>query len=76
LYGQILKDPKEFPILAKIHFMWSQGRTPHEITKALNQANMPSRKGKAWSWATVKNILIRFDQGKLIIAKGGKYEFR
>lgn len=74
--GQISKDPKEFPILAKIHFMWSQGRNAHDVTKALNQAKILSRKGKLWSWAAVKNILNRFDDKKIILTKDGKYEFR
>lgn len=74
--GQIAKHPKEFPILAKIHFMWSQGRNAHDVTKALNHAKILSRKGKSWSWAAVKNILNRFDDKKINLTKDGKYEFR
>ncbi len=47
--GLITKDPKEFPVLLKIHLMWSQGRNAHEVSKALNQAKMLSRKDKSWS---------------------------
>lgn len=74
--GQISKDPKEFPVLMKIHMMWSQGRNAHDITKALNQEKILSRKGKSWSWAAVKNILNRFNEKKIILTKDGNYEFR
>ncbi|MBP9709264.1 MAG: hypothetical protein KBD78_16640 [Oligoflexales bacterium] len=74
--GLISKDPKEFPVLLKIHLMWSQGRNAHDVTKALNHAKILSRKGKSWSWAAVKNILNRFDDKKIILTKDGKYEFR
>lgn len=74
--GQISKDPREFPVLLKIHMQWSQGRNAHDITKSLNEAKILSRKGKTWSWAAVKNILNRFDDKKIILTKDGKYEFR
>lgn len=74
--GQISKDPKEYPVLLKIQLMWSQGRNAHDITKALNQAKLLSRKGKSWSWAAVNNILNRFNEKKIILTKDGKYEFR
>ena len=74
--GEINKDPREFPVLLKIHLMWSQGRNANDVTKALNQAKILSRKGKLWSWAAVKNILNRFDNKKIILTKDGKYEFR
>lgn len=56
--------------------MWSQGRNAHDITKALSQAKILSRKGKSWSWAAVKNILNRLNDKKIILTKDGNYEFR
>lgn len=76
LEGQIIKDPKEFPSLSKIHLMHEQGMTIHQITQSLNKNKMPSRLGKVWSWAAVRNIIERFIQKKVILKKGGEYEFR
>ena len=74
--GQIIKDPREFPVLSKMHLMWEQNSTIHQITQALNKNKIPSRHGKTWSWAAVRNIIERFNQKKLVLHKGGKYEFR
>lgn len=74
--GQIIKDPREFPILQKIHRLWSRGQSIHQINIELNQAKIPSRKGKTWSWAAVQNIVARFANKQVILTKGGKYEFK
>lgn len=74
--GQIVKDPREFPILQIIHRQWSQGKSIHQINLELNRANVVSRKGKGWSWAAIQNIVVRFETKKVILSKGGKYEFR
>lgn len=74
--GEIIKDPREFPILQIIHRRWSEGKSIHQINLELNRTKVPSRKGRAWSWAAIKNIVSRFETKKLILSKGGKYEFR
>lgn len=74
--GQIIKDPREFPILRLIHRQWSQGKSIHQINLELNRAKVLSRKGKTWSWAAIQNIVIRFETKKIILSKGGNYEFR
>ena len=74
--GQIVKDPREFPILQLIHRYWSQGKSIHQINLELNRAKILSRKGKTWSWAALQNIVVRFETKKVILSKGGKYEFR
>lgn len=74
--GKIVKDPREFPTLQKIHRLWSQGRTIHQINLELNRAKLPSRTGKVWSWAAIQNIVARFENKQVILTKGGKYEFR
>lgn len=74
--GQIVKDPREFPILQIIHRHWSQGKSIHQINLELNRAKVLSRKGKTWSWAAIQNIVVRFETKKVILIKGGKYEFR
>jgi hypothetical protein len=74
--GQVIKDPREFPTLLLIHKRWSDGRTAHEIVQELNQASLPSRTNKKWSWKTISNILTRFKQKKIKLEKGGKYELR
>lgn len=42
--GKIIKDPKEFPILSKIHNLHEQGKTIHQITQSLIRSKHPSRK--------------------------------
>lgn len=74
--GSIIKDPREFPTLQKIHRLWSQGRTIHQINLELNRAKIPSRTGKTWSWAALQNIVARFENKQVILTKGGKYEFK
>lgn len=74
--GKIVKDPREFPTLQKIHHLWTQGRTIHQINLELNRAKLPSRTGKTWSWAALQNIVARFENKQVILSKGGKYEFR
>lgn len=74
--GQKVKDPREFPILQMIHRQWCQGKSIHQINLELNRAKVLSRKGKTWSWAAIQNIIVRFETKKIILSKGGKYEFR
>ncbi|MFN7453187.1 MAG: hypothetical protein ACK5RO_00870 [Pseudobdellovibrionaceae bacterium] len=59
-----------------IHRYWSQGKTIHQINLELNRAKILSRTGKVWSWAAIQNLVIRFETKKVILHKGGKYEFR
>ena len=65
--GALTKHPTEFPVLLKIHRLWAEGRSIHQIK---------SREGKKWSWAAIRNIVERFEKEILIISKGGKYELR
>lgn len=73
--GGIVPDPREFPALQLIHRRWKEQRTIHQITLELNRTKIPSRKGKIWSWAAVQNIVNRFKDRKVILHKGGRYEF-
>jgi hypothetical protein len=73
--GRIVPDPREFPTLQLIHRRWKERKTIHQITIELNRAKIPSRKGKAWSWVAVQNIVNRFREKKIILHKGGHYEF-
>lgn len=74
--GKIIKDPREFPVLQRIHRLWSQKKTIHQINLELNRAKILSRTGKTWSWAAIQNIVARFENKQVILSKGGKYEFR
>ena len=74
--GKIIKDPREFPILAIIHKHWSQNKTIHQIDLELNRVRIPSRTGKEWSWAAIRNIVTRFEKKQVILSKKGKYELR
>lgn len=74
--GLISRDPREFKTLVLIYELWSRKRTIHQITQALNKSGLPSRLGRKWSWAATRGIVQRFEDGSLVIKKGGKYEFR
>ena len=74
--GALAKHPTEFPVLLKIHRMWTDGLTIHQINQDLDKRKVKSREGKKWSWAAIRNIVQRFEQKILIIKNGGKYELR
>ena len=74
--GRIVPDPREFPTLKRIHRLWKNRRTIHQITQELNRSKILSRKGRPWSWAAVQNIVRRFEDKKLVLLKGGNFEFR
>lgn len=74
--GSLTKHPIEFPVLLKIHRLWADGKTIHQINQELDKQKIKSREGKRWSWAAIRNIVERFEKEVLIISKGGKYELR
>ena len=74
--GALTKHTIEFPVLLKIHRLWSEGRSIHQINQELDKQKIKSRQGKKWSWAAIRNIVERFEKKILIIQSGGKYEFR
>ncbi|MGZ3749484.1 MAG: hypothetical protein ACXVCD_19260, partial [Pseudobdellovibrionaceae bacterium] len=74
--GKIARDPKEFSVLLLIHEKWKQGVNSNSIATYLNTNKIPSRCNKEWSWNAVKNLVDRFENKKIIIKPGGKYEFR
>ncbi len=74
--GSIVKDPREFPVLQKIHRLWSRGKTIHQINLEMNRAKTPARTAKNWSWAAIKNIVSRFESENVNLQTGGKYELR
>jgi hypothetical protein len=74
--GILTKHPIEFPVLLKIHRLWVEGKTIHQINQELDKHKIKSREGKKWSWAAIRNIVQRFEQKILIIKNGGKYELR
>lgn len=74
--GALTKHPTEFPVLLKIHRLWAEERTIHQINQELDKQKIKSREGKKWSWAAIRNIVQRFEQKILIIKNGGKYELR
>jgi hypothetical protein len=74
--GSLTKHPIEFPVLLKIHRLWVEGRSIHQINQELDKQKIKSRNGKKWSWAAVRNIIQRFELKILIIKIGGQYELR
>lgn len=74
--GELAKHPLEFPVLLKIHRLWADGRSIHQINQELDKQKIKSREGKRWSWAAIRNIVERFEKKFLSIQKGGKYEIR
>lgn len=76
LEGALAKHPIEFPVLLKIHRLWSEGRSTHQINQELDKHKTKSRQGKKWSWAAIRNIVERFEKKILIIQNGEKYELR
>ena len=73
--GQIAKHTAEFPVLLIIHNMWQSGKSIHYINLELNKCKFKAREGGKWSWASVRNIVQRFEDKNVLIHKDGKYEF-
>lgn len=72
--GKLTKHPIEFPVLQSIHRQWQQGKSAHYINLDLNKRRIKSREGREWSWAAIQNILKRFEEKKIVLHKGGRYE--
>lgn len=61
-FGYIQKDKKLYPsedaeIVSFIFFLYSWGHSLNKIALLLNEANIPSPRGKQWRSSTVENIL-------------------
>lgn len=72
--GKLTKHPIEFPVLQLIHRMWQQSKSAHYINLELDKRRFKSREGRQWSWAAIQNILKRFEEKKVVLHKGGRYE--
>ncbi len=71
--GAITKHPKEYPTLQVIYKKWKLGVNANSISDQLNEKKIPSPMNKDWSWNSVKNIIDRF-KNKKIVSKDGKLE--
>lgn len=74
--GKLTKQPIEFPVLLKIHQLWVQERTVHQINLELNKLKIKSREGKKWSWAAIRNIVNRFKNKIVILKETGEFEIK
>lgn len=72
--GKLTKHPNEFPVLQLIHRMWQHGKSAHYINLELDKRRFKSREGCQWSWAAIQNIIKRFEEKKIVLHKGGRYE--
>lgn len=72
----LAKHPLEYPVLLKIHRLWAEGYSIHQINRELDKHKIKSREGKKWSWAAIRNIVERFEKEILILSEDGRYEIR
>lgn len=61
--GEIIKDPKEYPILQLIQNLWKQGMSINSIMLKLGKRGSRSRMNKAWSYNVIKSIIKRSKDG-------------
>lgn len=61
--GEIIKDPKEYPILQLIQSLWRQGMSISSIMLKLDERGSKSRMNKAWSYNVIKSIIKRSKDG-------------
>lgn len=73
--GEIIKDPKEYPILQLIQNLWTQGLSISSIILKLNERGSKSRMNKTWSYNVIKSIIKRSKDGStkhLVLNKNSK----
>ena len=73
--GEVIKDPKEYPILQLIQNLWKQGLSISSIMLKLNERGSKSRMNKTWSYNVIKSIIKRSKDGStkhLILNKNSK----
>ncbi len=63
--GEIIKDPKEYPILQLILNLWKQGMSISSIMLKLDGRGSKSRMNKSWSYNVIKSIIKRSKDGAL-----------
>ena len=73
--GQVVKHPKEYPVLLSIISQWNSGRPLNSIATKLNDKRVPSPMCKKWSWNSIANIIQRIKSGQLV-RKGDRYELK
>ena len=73
---QGLKEPSWKPPDSAFGLIWTVIFSLAAISGVLAWRGDRSRKGRQWSWAAVQNIVKRFEQKKVVILKGGRFEFR
>ena len=61
--GEIIKDPKEYPILQLIQNLWKQGMSIGSIMLKLDERGSKSRMNKPWSYNVIKSIIKRSKNG-------------
>jgi len=63
--GEVIKDPKEYPILQLIQSLWKQGMSISSIMLKLQERGSKSRMNKPWSYNVIKSIIKRSKDGSL-----------
>lgn len=64
LEGQIVKNPRMYPILLHIIERWKSGHSLNSIATWLNGKGIPSPMCKKWSWNSVNNVILRHQRDK------------
>lgn len=57
--GELVKDPKEYPVVQLIVSLWKQGRRIFEIRDELTERKIKPRKSKSWDRNMIKKIILR-----------------
>ena len=64
LYGELVKEPKEYLILIEIEAQWKRGQSPTSIADHLNKKQIKTRMGKKWRSQSIEFLIKRFKQTK------------
>ena len=57
--GELIKDPREYPVVQLIESLWKQGRAVGEIVRHLNENGYRSRLNRDWGYGVVKGVISR-----------------
>ncbi len=70
--GEVIKDPKEYPVFQLIQNLWKQGLSINSIIMKLDERGSKSRMNKTWSYNVIKSIIKRIDDESIDHLVGGK----
>jgi hypothetical protein len=62
LEGRLVKDPREYQLVLKIHKLWTSGKSAQSIANYLNHQNILTRREKRWGKSVIQRMIKRHEE--------------